>query len=68
MGSEILAKRDFFGSMKDSGDSFGLQNNTGIFFGNVLFISSNLQLQDKFNLLLVWDSFGYAKKRRDFFG
>ena len=35
-------------------------NDTGIFLGIVLFISSNQQ-QHKRNLLLVWDFFGYNK-------
>ena len=56
-GSEILAKRDFFGSMNDM-----------IFLGIVLFTSSNQQ-QCKHNLLLVWDYFSlHAKNDRDFFG
>ena len=42
-GSEILAKRDFFGSMKDAGIFLGRENNTGIFLGIVFFISSNQQ-------------------------
>ena len=40
-GSDILAKRDFFGSMKDAGIFLGHENNTGIFLGIVFFISSN---------------------------
>ena len=40
-GSDILAKRDFFGSMKDAGIFLGRENNTGIFLGIVFFISSN---------------------------
>ena len=51
LGSDILAKRDFFGSMKDAGIFWGCRNNTGIFFGIVFFISLN---QHKRNLLLVW--------------
>ena len=39
-GSDILAKRDFFGSMKDTGIFLGRENNTGIFLG-IFFISSN---------------------------
>ena len=39
-GSDILAKRDFFGSMKDAGIFLGRENNTGIFWG-IFFISSN---------------------------
>ena len=40
-GFDILAKRDFFGSMKDAGSFLGRENNTGIFWGIVFFISSN---------------------------
>ena len=32
-GSDILAKRDFFGSMKDAAIFLGRENNTGIFLG-----------------------------------
>ena len=39
--SDILAKRDFFGSMKDAGISLGRENNTGIFSGIVFYVSSN---------------------------
>ena len=42
-GSDILAKRDFLGSMKDAGIFLGRENNTGIFLGIVFFISSNQQ-------------------------
>ena len=35
--SDILAKRDFFGSMKDAGICLGRENNTGIFFGYCIF-------------------------------
>ena len=42
-GSDILAKRDFLGSIKDAGIFLGRENNTGIFLGNVFFISSNQQ-------------------------
>ena len=42
-GSDILAKRDFFGSMKDAVILLGRENNTGIFLGIVFFISSNQQ-------------------------
>ena len=31
-GSDILAERDFFGSMKDAGIFWGRENNTGFFF------------------------------------
>ena len=31
LGSDILAKRDFLGSMKDAGIFLGGENNTGIF-------------------------------------
>ena len=41
--SDILAKRDFFGSMKEAGIFLGHENNTGIFLGIVFFISSNQQ-------------------------
>ena len=40
-GSDILAKRDFLGSMKDAGIFLGRENNRGIFLGIVFFISSN---------------------------
>ena len=40
-GSDILDKRDFFGSMKDASIFLGRENNTGIFLGIVFFISSN---------------------------
>ena len=36
-GSDILAKRDFFGSMKDAGIFLDRENNTGIFFGYCIF-------------------------------
>ena len=39
--SDILAKRDFFGSVKDAGIFLGRENNRGIFLGIVFFISSN---------------------------
>ena len=42
-GSDILAKRDFLGSIKDAGIFLGRENNTGIFLGIVFFISSNQQ-------------------------
>ena len=41
-GSEILAKRDFFGSMKDTG-IFGVTKKHSDYFGIVLFIRSNQQ-------------------------
>ena len=34
-GCDILAKRDFLGSMKDAGICLGRVNNTGIFLGIV---------------------------------
>ena len=40
-GSDILAKTDFLGSMKDAGIFLGRENNWGIFMGIVFFISSN---------------------------
>ena len=40
-GLTFLAKRDFFGSMKDAGIFLGCENNRGIFLGIVFFISSN---------------------------
>ena len=43
LGSEILVKRDFFGSMKDAGIFMGHEKTTEIFLGIVLFISSNKQ-------------------------
>ena len=36
-GSDILAKRDFFVSMKDARIFLGRENNTGIFFGYCIF-------------------------------
>ena len=42
-GSDILAKRDFFGSMKDARIFGSRENNAGIFLGIVFFISSNQQ-------------------------
>ena len=36
-GSDILAKRDFFGSMKDAGIFLGRENNRGIFWGYCIF-------------------------------
>ena len=42
-GSDILAKTDFFGSMKDAGIFLDRENNTGIFLVIVFFISSNQQ-------------------------
>ena len=41
LGSDILAKRDFFGSMKDAEIFLGRENIRGIFWGIVFFISSN---------------------------
>ena len=41
LGSDILAKRDFLGSMEDAGIFLGPENNRGIFLGIVFFISSN---------------------------
>ena len=40
-GADILARRDFLGSMKDARIFLGRENNTGIFWGIVFFISSN---------------------------
>ena len=40
-GSDISAKRDFFGSIRDAGIFLGRENNRGIFWGIVFFISSN---------------------------
>ena len=40
-GSDILAKRHFFWSMKDAAIFLGRENNRGIFWGIVFFISSN---------------------------
>ena len=40
-GSDILAKRDFLGSIKDAGNFLGRKNNRGIFLGIVFLISSN---------------------------
>ena len=36
-GSDILAKRDFFGSMKDAGIFLGRENKRGIFLGYCIF-------------------------------
>ena len=53
-GSEILAKSDFFGSMKDAGIFLGREKkNRGIF----LVCEKGLR-----------DVLGYAKKSSDFFG
>ena len=49
----------FFGSILAKGIFWGLKE-AGIFLDIVLFISSGQQLQ-KYNLLLVWQNFGYAK-------
>ena len=72
LGSEILAKRDFFGSMKDTGIFLGHEKNTrqGFFLKGiiiVIFISSNQQKRKR-NLLLVWDFCGYTKKIVIFLG
>ena len=50
LGSEILAKRDFFGSMKDAGIFLGRENNTGIFW--VLY-SSSAQINNNISTILV---------------
>ena len=42
-GSDILAKRDFWGSMKDRRDFFGWRKQHRDFLGIVFFISSNQQ-------------------------
>ena len=42
-GSEILAKRDFLGSMKDTGIFWGRKKTPKDLFGIVFFISSNQQ-------------------------
>ena len=36
-GSDISAKRDFFGSMKDAGNFLGRENDRGIFWGYCIF-------------------------------
>ena len=36
-GSDILAKRDFFGSMKDAGIFLGRENNMRDFYGYCIF-------------------------------
>ena len=41
-GSNILAKRDFFGSMKDAGIFLGRENNTTIVLGIVFFSSAQI--------------------------
>ena len=43
LGSEILAKRDFLGSMRDAGIILGREKHAGIYMDIVLFISSNQQ-------------------------
>ena len=45
----------------------GSVKEAGIFLDIVLFISSGQQLQ-KYNLLLVWQNFGYAKNVGIFLG
>ena len=52
-GSEILAKSDFFGSVKDARIFLGREKKNGIFLG------WEKELRD---------FFGYAKKSSDFFG
>ena len=57
-----FGQKGFFWSMKDAVILFwGHEKNTGIFWGIVLFSSSNQQWCTKCNLLLVWNFFGYAK-------
>ena len=53
-GSDILAKSDFFGSMKDAGVFWGREIKTEGFF-----VVAKKGLRD---------FFGYAKKGSDFFG
>ena len=57
--SEVLAKRDFFGSMKDV---------HGDLLGYCTFHQLKSTRKHKRNLLLVWDFFGYAKKCRVLLG
>ena len=64
-GSEILAKRDFFGSVKDAGNFWVAKKSREIFWGFILFISSN-QKYHKCNLLLVWDFLGGMLKTKGF--
>ena len=54
-GSEILAKSDFFGSMKDARIFFGCEEKQRDFLG--------LRKKD-----CLRDFFGYAIKSNDFFG
>ena len=56
-GSEILAQRNFLGVYERDRD----------FLCIVLFVSSNQQ-SHKRNLLLLWDSYGYAKTVGIFLG
>ena len=61
-GSEILAKRDFFGIHERRRAIFGSRRkNTGISLAIVFLICSNQQ-EHKRNLLLVWYFFGIYKK------
>ena len=68
-GYEILAKRDFFGSVKDAWTFLGHEKNTGVFWGNVFFISSNQQ-QHKHNKIYCWCGIflGVLKKVGIFWG
>ena len=42
LGSDILAKRDFLGSVKDAAIFLGRENNTGIFLG-IVFSSAQIK-------------------------
>ena len=63
-GSEILAKRDIFESMKDTGIFWVVKKTQG-FFGYCTFHQLKSR---KCNLLLVWDFLGYAKNVGIFLG
>ena len=56
-GSDILAKGDFLGSMKDAGIFLGRENNRGIFLG-IVFSSAQI----KNNLSAIY-SFVFDKKQ-----
>ena len=67
-GSEILAKRDFLGSMKDTEIFLGCEKNHSDFFGIDVF---HQQAKiNKISAIYCWCGifWGFAKKSRDFFG
>ena len=47
---------------------FGLQNNTGIFWGIVVIFPQLKSTIIKYNLLVLWAFFGYAKREEIFLG